>query len=171
MVRVARRTRELPWDQDNHPGSPELSEHPTPRTTAAAPAGSTTATLDDRYGRTAGRSRRTRFIAIVVAAAIVVVFGAWVIWAGPGQTSHGLDSDDVGYRIVSAHRATVDSQVSVDPGTTAKCAVQVLDKSYTIVGWKVVTLPPATERTRTITTTVNTTTRGVTGLIHTCWVP
>ncbi|WIB61057.1 DUF4307 domain-containing protein [Curtobacterium sp. MCLR17_007] len=155
--------RELPWDQDIHPGSPQLSEHtPTP---------SATTTLDDRYGRTPGRSRRTRLVAILVAAAIVVVFGAWVIWAGPGQTSHGIDSDDVGYKIVSEHRATVDSQVSVDPGQTMKCAVQVLDKSYTIVGWKVVTLPPATERTRSITTTVNTTTRGVTGLIHTCWVP
>jgi hypothetical protein len=159
---VAHGRRELPWDQDNHPGSPELSEQLNP---------STTATLDDRYGRTAGRSRRTRTIAIAAAAAIVVVFGAWVIWAGPGQTSHGLDSDDVGYQILSTHKAVVHSQVSVDPGTAAECTVQVLDKSYTIVGWKTVTLPPTTERSRTITTDVNTTTRGVTGLIHTCWVP
>jgi hypothetical protein len=159
---VAHGGRELPWDQDNHPGSPELSEQLNPSTTAA---------LDDRYGRIAGRSRRTRTIAIAAAAAIVVVFGAWVIWAGPGQTSHGLDSDDVGYEILSAHEAVVHSQVSVDPGTPAECTVQVLDKSYTIVGWKTVTLPPTTERSRTITTDVNTTTRGVTGLIHTCWVP
>ncbi|WP_267420680.1 MULTISPECIES: DUF4307 domain-containing protein [unclassified Curtobacterium] len=159
---MAHGKRELPWDQDNHPGSPELSEQLNP---------STTATLDDRYGRTAGRSRRTRTIAIAAAAAIVVVFGAWVIWAGPGQTSHGLDSDDVGYQILSTHKAVVHSQVSVDPGTAAECTVQVLDKSYTIVGWKTVTLPPTTTRSRTITTDVNTTTRGVTGLIHTCWVP
>lgn len=158
-VRVAHGERELPWDQDNHPGSPELSEQHH------------AATLDDRYGRTPGRARRTRTIAIAAAAAIVVVFGAWVIWAGPGQTSHGLDTEDVGYEILSAHKAVVHSQVSVDPGTKTECAVQVLDKSYTIVGWKTVSLPAATERSRSISTEVDTTTRGVTGLIHTCWVP
>ncbi|WP_186317836.1 DUF4307 domain-containing protein [Curtobacterium sp. 9128] len=164
---MAHGTRELPWDQDNHPGSPELSEQLNPTPTGAT----ATATLDDRYGRTPGRKRRARLLAVAAAAAIVVVFGAWVIWAGPGQTSHGLDTEDVGYEIVSEHHAVVHSQVSVDPGTRTECTVQVLDKSYTIVGWKTVTLPPVPERTRTITTDVNTTTRGVTGLIHTCWVP
>ncbi|MCS5486460.1 DUF4307 domain-containing protein [Curtobacterium flaccumfaciens pv. beticola] len=107
----------------------------------------------------------------MAAAAVVVVFAAWVIWAGLDQSSHGLDSTDVGYQVVSDHETVVHSQVSVDPGTKAKCAVQALDKSYSIVGWKVVTLPPSSERTRSITTPVNTTTRGVTGLIHDCWVP
>ncbi|MBT2501373.1 DUF4307 domain-containing protein [Curtobacterium sp. ISL-83] len=102
---------------------------------------------------------------------MVVVFGAWVIWAGLDQANHGLDSQDVGYQIVSEHRAAVHSQISVDPGTTARCAVQVLDKSFTIVGWKVITLPKSADRTRNVTTDVNTTTRGVTGLIHDCWVP
>ena len=101
----------------------------------------------------------------------MVVFGAWVIWAGPGQTDHGLDTDDVGYEVLSDHSTVVHTQVSVDAGTTAKCAVQVLDKSYGIVGWKVITVPASKDHTRTITTQVNTTTRGVTGLIHSCWIP
>jgi hypothetical protein len=99
------------------------------------------------------------------------VFGAWVIWAGPGQTDHGLDTDDVGYQVVSDHETVVHTQVSVDPGTAVRCAVQVLDKSYGIVGWKVVAVPASEQQSRTITTHVRTTTRGVTGLIHTCWVP
>lgn len=166
--------RGLPWDQDNHPRSPELSEPlppVAPDATRTAPAGATAATLDDRYGRTAGNRKRSRLLAIVAAAAVVVVFAAWVVWAGLDQSSHGLDSTDVGYQVVSDHETVVHSQVSVDPGTEAKCAVQALDKSYSIVGWKVVTLPPSSERTRSITTPVNTTTRGVTGLIHDCWVP
>jgi hypothetical protein len=81
-----------------------------------------------------------------------VVFAAWVIWAG-------LDS------------TVVHSQVSVDPGVRAKCAVQVLDKSYSIVGWKEITLAPSEQRTRSVSTEVTTTTRGVTGLIHDCWIP
>jgi hypothetical protein len=161
--------RELPWDQDNHPGSPELSEpqHPS----APQPSAGTTATLDDRYGRTPGRARRTRFIGIVAAAAVALVFLVWVIWAGPGQTSHGLDTDDVGYQVVSDHETVVHSQVSLDPGTAAKCAVQVLDKSFTIVGWKEIRITASDQRTRSVNTPVKTVSRGVTGLIHDCWVP
>lgn len=162
--------RELPWDQDNHPRSPELSEPLAPdASTTARPTG--TAALDDRYGRTPDRRKRSRLFGVVAAAAIVVVFAAWVIWAGLDQSSHGLDNTEVGYTVVSEHQTVVHSQVSVDPGTEAKCAVQVLDKGYAIVGWKVITLPPSDQRTRTVTTEVNTATRGVTGLIHDCWVP
>ncbi|ROP74455.1 DUF4307 domain-containing protein [Curtobacterium sp. PhB115] len=152
-------SRELPWDQDIHPGSPELSEQHH------------TATLDDRYGRTPGRARRSRFIAITAAIAVVVVFAAWVIWAGLDQSDRGLSTDDVGYQVLSAHSTVVHSQVSVDPGNRAKCAVQVLDKSYSIVGWKEITLAASEQRTRSVSTEVTTTTRGVTGLIHDCWVP
>ncbi|MBF4613071.1 DUF4307 domain-containing protein [Curtobacterium sp. VKM Ac-1376] len=157
-------SRELPWDQDNHSGSPELSEQ---QHTATA----RTATLDERYGRTPARAHRSRLIAILAAVAVAVVFGAWVIWAGLDQSDRGLDQDDVGYEVLSEHSTVVHSQVSVDPGVEAKCAVQVLDKSYSIVGWKEITLPASEQRTRSITTRVTTTTRGVTGLIHDCWIP
>ncbi|OII12064.1 hypothetical protein BIU96_02505 [Curtobacterium sp. MCBA15_008] len=142
-------------------------QHPS----AHQPSAGTTATLDDRYGRTPGRARRARFIGVVAAAAVALVFLVWVIWAGPGQTSHGLDSSDVGYQVVSDHETVVHSQVSVDPGTSAKCAVQVLDKSFTIVGWREVPVPASDERTRSLNTAVKTVSRGVTGLIHDCWVP
>ncbi|WP_434533411.1 DUF4307 domain-containing protein [Curtobacterium subtropicum] len=108
---------------------------------------------------------------MVAAIAVVLVFVAWVVWAGLDQESHGLDNTELGYTVVSDHRTVVHSQVSADPGTEVRCAVQVLDKSYSIVGWKEVTLPASEQRTRSISTAVNTTTRGVTGLIHDCWVP
>ncbi|PZF56771.1 DUF4307 domain-containing protein [Curtobacterium sp. MCSS17_008] len=147
--------------------------------TGAATSGATTSdtatvsasTLDDRYGRTPDRRRRGRLLGTTAAIAVVLVFVAWVVWAGLDQTSHGLDHTEVGYTVVSEHRTVVHSQVSVDPGTEARCAVQVLDKTYSIVGWKEVALPASEQRTRSITTEVNTTTRGVTGLIHDCWVP
>ncbi|QWS32476.1 DUF4307 domain-containing protein [Curtobacterium aetherium] len=179
--RVAHGERELPWDQDNHPGSPELSDqHHTPAGAAAAAgpaalddraAPDAQAALDARYGRNADTRRRGKLLAVVIAVAIAVVFAVWVIWAGPGQTDHGLDTDDVGYEVVSDHSVVVHTQVAVDPGTTVECAVQALDKSYTIVGWRVVTLPAEEQRSRSISTPVNTTTRAVTGLIHSCWVP
>ncbi|KTR41534.1 hypothetical protein NS263_04450 [Curtobacterium oceanosedimentum] len=143
--------------------------HPTVTAPTAAPG--TAASLDDRYGRTPDRRRRSRLFGIVAAIAVVLVFVAWVVWAGLDQESHGLDNTELGYTVVSDHRTVVHSQVSADPGTEVRCAVQVLDKSYSIVGWKEVTLPASEQRTRSISTAVNTTTRGVTGLIHDCWVP
>jgi len=151
------------------PGAEELSEPQHPAT--PQPASAATATLDDRYGRTPGRVRRARLVGVVAAAAVALVFLAWVIWAGTGQTSHGLDTDTIGYQVVSDHETVVHSQVSVDPGTAARCAVQVLDRSYTIVGWREVRLPASDQRSRSISTSVATVSRGVTGLIHDCWVP
>ncbi len=51
------------------------------------------------------------------------------------------------------------TQISVDPGTVAKCAVQVLDKSYTIVGWREIRVPASDQRVRSISTPVNTVSR------------
>jgi hypothetical protein len=127
--------------------------------------------MDARYGRSPGRNRRNLLVAVAVAVFIAVVFAVWVIWAGPGETDRGLDSDDVGYTVQSNRETIVRSQISVDPGNTVKCAVQVLDRSFTIVGWKVVTVPASGQRTTTIQTEVATSSRGVTGLINKCWIP
>lgn len=156
------------------PREPELSDQHHGTTAAATSPADPRAdggALAARYGRTPGTRRRAKALAIAAAAAIVVVFGAWALWAGPGQDDHGLDNDVIGYQVLSDHSTVVHSTVSVDPGTRASCAVQALDKSYTIVGWKVVTLPVSSERTRSVSTEVATTTRAVTGLIHSCWVP
>jgi hypothetical protein len=127
--------------------------------------------LDDRYGRSPARRRRSLVLAVIVAVIIAVTFGVWVIWAGPGQDDHGLDSEDVGYRVESNEMTLVHSQVSADPGTKVDCAVQVLDRSFSIVGWKIVSIPASTQNTTSIDTQVRTSARGVTGLINKCWVP
>ena len=41
----------------------------------------------------------------------------------------------------------------------------------TIVGWREIRVPASDQRVRSISTPVNTVSRGVTGLIHDCWVP
>lgn len=102
---------------------------------------------------------------------MVIVFGAWVIFAGLDGTSATISTDDAGYTITSDRVATVTSEVSVDPGTKVDCAVEVLNEGYTVVGWKVIHLPPSTQSSNTYTTTVNTMNRGVTGLIDKCWLP
>ena len=61
-------------------------------------------------------------------------------------------------------------QFTVDPGTEAKCALQALNKQYSIVGWIVIDLPPSDTLTRSFTETVRTAEPAVNGLIYRCWL-
>ena len=72
--------------------------------------------------------------------------------------------------------ARVDYEVTKDPAATAQCAVQVLNESYAVVGWTVVTIPPADAeadgdgRTTSHSTAVRTESEGVTGGVNACWI-
>ena len=60
---------------------------------------------------------------------------------------------------------------SVNPGTDVTCAIQALNESFGIVGWKIVELGRASERTRVFTETLRTAEQPVTGLPYRCWLP
>jgi len=129
------------------------------------------ADLDARYGRSPGQRRRNLVVAVIAALVVAVTFAVWVVWAGLDSSGGGLDTSDVGYVVESDQLTVVRSRVAVTPGTEVVCAVQVLDKSFSIVGWKVVTIPASSSGSTTISTEVKTTSRGVTGLINKCWIP
>ncbi|GAA4671343.1 DUF4307 domain-containing protein [Frondihabitans cladoniiphilus] len=127
--------------------------------------------LDERYGRTRSFRLRRRVIAIIVGGGIVVVFGAWVIFAAFDGTSASIDSNDAGYVIHDANNATVTSEISVDAGTRVDCSIEVLNSGFDVVGWKVVDFPASSQSSNVYTTDIKTTSRGVTGLIDKCWLP
>ncbi|BDI23571.1 DUF4307 domain-containing protein [Herbiconiux sp. L3-i23] len=126
--------------------------------------------LDERYGRTPDSRRRGRLIAWGAGIAVALVFLAWVVWAGLDGTAPKLEVRDTGYQLTES-TATARFQVTVDPGTAVRCAVQALNEQFEIVGWKVVDLPPSDERTRGFVETVRTTMQPNTGLIYRCWLP
>jgi hypothetical protein len=126
-------------------------------------------TIAERYGRTRKRSRRTLVIAVSFAVAIVVVFAAWTIWAGLFVPGASVESTDVGNSRVNSQAIKVRWEISANPGQATKCAVQALDQNFGIVGWKVVSIPPSTERSRTLSTVVRTAQPAVSGLIYLCW--
>lgn len=136
---------------------------PTPATQAVTD-------LDARYGRTPRSAGRTRLIAIIAAAAVAIVFVAWVVWAGLGGTPAQFQSVDQGYTIVSDGEIQVQYTFSTEPGTSASCAVQALNDTFAIVGWKVVDLPASDQHTRVLNETLLTTELAVTGLVHSCWL-
>jgi len=127
--------------------------------------------LDERYGRTPRAERRARVVMIGGGIGVVGVLAAWVIWGGLSGTNAQLETRELGYRDVTATSITVRWEVSVDPGSEVTCAVQALNESFGIVGWKVVDIPASTERTRAFEETLRTAEQAVTGLPYRCWLP
>jgi hypothetical protein len=134
------------------------------------PATAARAALDARYGRSTGKRLRDRWIAITVAVAVAIVIGAWVIWAGLDLASGGLDSSDIGHKVLNDRSVRVSYQVSMPPGSTASCALEVENEAHAIVGWKIVDIPASTSTTRAFTDVVRSSELGVTGLIYRCWL-
>ena len=128
------------------------------------------ADLDARYGRTPRAARRTRVVAIVSAAAFAVVFAAWLIWGGLLGSTAQFEAKDTGHEILGDSAVSVTWQFSVPAGTPAKCAVQALNSTFAIVGWKIVDVPASDRLIRSLTDTVLTTEPAVTGLIYRCWL-
>lgn len=127
--------------------------------------------LDERYGRTAGAERRTRTGMIIAGVVFAIVFTAWVVWGGLSGTNAELETRELGYANVTDTSIDVRWEVSTTPGTEVSCAIQALNESFGIVGWRIVELPASTERTRVLTETLRTAERPVTGLPYRCWLP
>ncbi|HEX3680041.1 MAG TPA: DUF4307 domain-containing protein [Galbitalea sp.] len=125
--------------------------------------------LNARYGRTVNRRRRNWVFAIGFGGAIVIVFAAWAIWGGLFVPSASIDTEPVGNSRVSANQILVRWEISENPGTRAKCAVQALDQNFGIVGWKIITIPPSSQSSRTLSTVVRTAQPAFSGLIYLCW--
>jgi len=132
------------------------------------PAG--TDAIEARYGRTPDRRRRTRLLAIVAGIGVVAVVIAWVVWAGLLGPDASLGSRDLGYALIGDDAVEVRYEVTVDAGRTASCALQALNDTFAIVGWKVVDLPASDRGTRQFRETLRTSEPAVTGLIYRCWL-
>jgi hypothetical protein len=129
----------------------------------------TDSAVAERYGRTPTDRRRRFTLGLIVAAGVLIVVVAWVLWVGLFSPSAGLETRDTGYE---THVDSVDIrfEVTTDPGQPVSCALQALNDQFSIVGWKVVELPPANDRTRAFVENVRVTEPAVTGLIYRCWL-
>ncbi len=126
--------------------------------------------IEARYGRSPARRRRTRLIAIVAGAGVLAVVIAWVAWAGLLGPSASLGSRDLGYSLVGEDAIEVRYEVTADAGTSVSCALQALNSTFAIVGWKVIAIPPSEQGTRQFRETLRTSEPAVTGLIYRCWL-
>ena len=126
--------------------------------------------LDKRYGRTPGSRLRDRRVLWIVAGAFAVILTAWVVWAGLDGAGPSIEARDTRHSIIDENSISVTFEVSLPTGTPSSCAVQALNESFTVVGWKVIDLPPSDQYTRSLTEVLHTTELSNTGLIYRCWL-
>jgi hypothetical protein len=126
--------------------------------------------LDDRYGRTPRARLRDRRGKWIVAGAFALILTAWVVWAGLDGASPTIEARDTRHQIIDDNSISVTFEVSLPTDTASSCAVQALNETFTVVGWKIVDLPPSTDYTRSFTEVLHTTELSNTGLIYRCWL-
>ena len=120
--------------------------------------------LASRYGKAAPDAKKTRRRLIAFAAVLVSLFIGWAIWvaaSGANEIKHQV----LGYEVLSEGQTSVKFSVQ-SPAGAAKCAIQVLNQGFAVVGYKQVQVPASGE----YETFVNTTELGVTGLVDKCWL-
>lgn len=129
-----------------------------------------TDTLDHRYGRTPQRKRRDRWWIVGIALAFVAVFTAWTFWAGWDGEQADLETTDTAFTIHDSHHIDITFTINTAPNTPVTCAIQALDQSFAIVGWRIVSYPGSDTRLTTHTEAIRTTQLSNTGLISSCWL-
>jgi hypothetical protein len=120
--------------------------------------------MQERYGRT-NKPSRGRVIAL--ASVLFAVFISWSIWVSflSPQSAKPMVQ---GYEVVDESSTVVRFRVVKPAEATAVCAVEVLSKSYAVVGYREVVVGPESNADALIEANVNTTSLGVTGLVEKC---
>ncbi len=121
--------------------------------------------LDERYGR--GRSRRWPAVLGGTAAVAVVAVGLW--WMG-GSTLDSVDTNDLAFQVIDEHSVELRFAVTAPRQREVHCALEALDETKAIVGWKIVRLPASGEHTRGFTERIPTLALATTSLVKSCWV-
>ncbi|PDQ34899.1 MAG: hypothetical protein B5766_09070 [Candidatus Lumbricidophila eiseniae] len=131
----------------------------------------TGALLAQRYGRTPHARARDRLLLILGGLAVGVIVVAWVFWAGLDGQRAAVEVTNTSYTINAADRSIeVRWNLSAPPGSATSCIVQALNANFTIVGWKVVDIPPSTAHIRTLTKHIRLAQPADTGLAYRCWL-
>lgn len=122
--------------------------------------------LSQRYGRE--RTRRSdQIIGWSIGSIALIAFLVFAI-SFTISDSERVKTKDISYQILDERSALVTFEVSRIPGTALECDLKVLNQSFAIVGFKTVEIPAEKASKTVITTQINTTELGVTGLVDRC---
>jgi hypothetical protein len=122
--------------------------------------------LEQRYGL-GKKGKRDRVFAISIAVFALLAFLVWAI-TFIVDDAQKITTRDIGFTVNDEFSTEVVFEVTRDPGREVLCDVQVLSQSYAVVGFKTVAIEPSANRSAVISTVVNTTELGTTGLVAGC---
>jgi hypothetical protein len=120
--------------------------------------------LADRYGRKTNAKQVSRRLVIGLAAVLIAMFVGWATWVTVDGANQ-VKSQDLAYEVLGPEQTSVRFSVS-NPAGTAVCAIQVLNQSFAVVGYRELEISQSGE----YEVLVNTTEPGVTGLVDKCWL-
>ena len=106
-------------------------------------------------------------MAVGIAITAILGFVIWAIWFTIDDANR-VSTRDVGFTVIDELSTEVIFEVTRNPGQEVLCDVQVLNQSFSVVGFKTVAVAPSTGRSVVISTVVNTTELGTTGLVDSC---
>lgn len=122
--------------------------------------------LEQRYGL--GTKRKSdRIFAISIGVFALVAFLVWAL-IFTIDDAQKITTRDVGFTVNDEFSTEVVFEVTRVPGLEVLCDVQVLSQSYAVVGFKTVAVEASANRSSVISTIVNTTELGTTGLVASC---
>ena len=122
--------------------------------------------LKQRYGVGTTR-RKDRVFAIVIGVVALVSFLVWAI-IFTIDDSQKISTRDVGFTVNDEFSTEVVFEVTREPGRKVMCDVQVLSQSYAVVGFRTIAVEPSGNPSVVVSTLVNTTELGTTGLVDSC---
>ena len=119
--------------------------------------------LERRYGAT-----RTRRWPVVAAASVLTVVAlAWITWVvidGDSPLSYQLSS----YDVVSDTETVVSIELNREDGAAVECEIYAQSDDHSIVGERLVTVPPGESGTIRVDEPIKTERRAVNGVLRTC---
>ena len=124
--------------------------------------------LANRYGNSKAKARNQRILWSSVATGLVVAFFAWSIsinFAAPSKISAVVQSFTIVDDIQTRMTITVENPSQQD----GVCAVQVLNNSYALVGYKELAVAGDLGAKATLEAVLNTTDLGVSATVDRCW--
>ena len=122
--------------------------------------------LEQRYGVGTTR-RKDRVFAIVIGVVALVSFLVWAI-IFTIDDSQKISTRDIGFTVNDKFSTEVVFEVTREPGRKVMCDVQVLSQSYAVVGFRTIAVETSGNHSVVVSTVVNTTELGTTGLVDSC---
>ena len=122
--------------------------------------------LEKRYGVGSTR-KKDRLFAIVIGSLALVAFLVWALIFTIDDAQR-ISTRDVGFTVNNEFSTEVVFEVTRQPGKKVMCDVQVLSQSFAVVGFKTIAVEPSGNASVVVSTVVNTTELGTTGLVDSC---